>query len=69
MSRQQMITIPADDLVCFRVGSLAEYHAKLREANDPVAHAEELRRPCTLREVLGLAPGLTMRQAFGPLPA
>lgn len=69
MSRQQMITIPADDLVCFKVGTLAEYQAKLREANDPAAHVEELRRPRTLREVLGLEPGLTMRQAFGPTPA
>jgi hypothetical protein len=64
-----MITIPADDLQEFVVGSLGEYKAKLRKANDPAAHAAELRRPRTLREVLGLEPGLTMWQAFGPNPA
>lgn len=49
------------------VGSLGAFQHKLRMANDPAYRTEavqEARRPKTLREVLGLGEGLSMRSAF-----
>ncbi len=49
------------------VGSLGEFQHKLAIANDPAYRAEaaqEARRPRSLREVLGVPEGLSMRLAF-----
>jgi len=53
------------------VGSLGNFQHKLAMANDPAYRAEveqvareEVRRPRTLRAVLGIPEGLSMRLAF-----
>jgi hypothetical protein len=69
MNRQKMITVAADDIMVLKVGTLADYQHKLKMANVP-KYREELRqderRPRSLREVLGIPEGLTMRLAFAP---
>lgn len=69
MSRQKMITIPADDIVCVRVGSLGDFQEKRKLANNPEYRAQkarEARRPKTMREVLGLPEdGLNLRAILG----
>lgn len=71
MNRQKMITVAADDIVVLKVGSVAEFQHKRQMAgvteSDLEYQAEvqqEARRPQTLRKVLGIAEGLTMRTAF-----
>jgi len=66
-----MITIPADDIYERKVGTLGDFQHKLAMANDPAYKAEveqttaaEVRRPRTLRAVLGIPEGLSMRLAF-----
>lgn len=57
MSRMKMITIPADDIVCVKVGSLEDFQEKRKLANNPEYRAQKARdavRPRSLREVLGL---------------
>lgn len=67
----QMITIPADDIYERKVGTLGDFQHKLAMANDPAYRAEvaqvkaaESRRPRSLRAVLGVPEGLSMRSAF-----
>ncbi len=67
MPCQQMFFFKHNAAYEIKVGSLGASQHKLKMANDPEYRAEvaeEVRRPTTLREVLGMAPGLTMRQAF-----
>lgn len=66
-----MITIPADDIYERKVGTLGDFQHKLAMANCPdyraevaQVEAEEARRPRSLREVLGIPEGLSMRLAF-----
>lgn len=66
MSRQMMITIPADDLVCVQVGSLGEYQEKRRQAAlTPEERCAEARRPTTFQEMFGLPTKVAMREALG----
>lgn len=65
MSRQLMITIPADDLVCVRVGTLGEYQEKRRQAAmTSEERCETERTPTTLQEMFGLPSKVAMREAL-----
>lgn len=66
MSRQMMITIPVDDVVCVRVGTLGEYQEKCRQAAlAPEERCAEARRPTTFQAMFGLPTKVAMREALG----
>ena len=63
---QKMVSVPADDIICVRVGSLAEFQEKRRQAAlTPEDRCAEARRPTTLQEMFGLPTKMTMRAALG----
>ena len=65
MSRQMMITIPADDLVCVRVGTLGEYQEKRRLADaTPEERCKTERTPTTFQAMFGLPSKVEMREAL-----